>query len=132
MPLRQSRIRPGALAVLTALAVAALAMLLSAPAPAPAADPIAQAARSCSAPDYPGQGYFTSLRVTRTSCTSGKKVALAHYRCRVRKGLKGRCTKRVRRYRCTEKRNSIPTQIDARVTCRKGSAKVVFSYQQDI
>jgi len=33
--------------------------------------------------------------------------------------------------RCSEQRNSIPTEINARVTCRKGDAKVVYTYQQN-
>lgn len=92
----------------------------------------AATSRSCSPPKYPGTGYFTSLKVSRTSCATGRKVALAYYRCRVRKGVRGRCTRRVLRYKCTETRNSIPTEIDARVTCRRGTAKVTHTYQQDI
>ena len=33
---------------------------------------------------------------------------------------------------CHEKRNSIPTEIEARVTCTRGSATVVHTYQQDL
>ncbi len=121
--------------VLTARAVgAALAFpaLLAVGAPsATAAEPTAQTSRSCKAPNYPGSGYFTSLSVTRTGCSRGKSVALAHYRCRVKRGRAGRCTSRVLGYRCSERRNSIPTEINARVTCRRSSAKVVFTYQQN-
>ena len=39
----------------------------------------AAAARACAAPDYPGAGYFTSLKVTGVSCRKGRKVTLAHY-----------------------------------------------------
>ncbi len=132
MSLRLSRTRPGALVAVAVFVLAALVLFAGAPAPAPAASPVADAARTCSQPEYPGLGYFTSLKVTRTSCSSGKKVTLAHYRCRTKRSKKGRCSKRVRDYKCTEKRNSIPTQIDARVTCKKGSAKVVYTYQQDL
>ena len=91
----------------------------------------AAAARSCAPPDYPGAGYFTSLNVRAVSCRKGRKVTLAHYNCRTENGRAGRCRRRVLGYRCTEERNSIPTEINARVTCRDGSAKVVYTYQQN-
>lgn len=109
-----------------ALASLALVALL-----ASAAGPAGAAGRNCSTPKYPGSGYFTSLKVTGVSCATGRKVVLAHYRCRVRHGIRGRCTARVLRYRCTETRRSIPSEIDALVTCRRGSRKVVYSYQQN-
>jgi hypothetical protein len=34
-------------------------------------------------------------------------------------------------YSCSERRNTIPTEIDARVTCRRGSKRVVYTYQQN-
>ena len=88
-------------------------------------------AGTCSAPKYPGSGYFTSLKVTNVSCSTGKKVTLAHYRCRTRHGKTGRCSSKVLGYSCSEKRRSIETEIDATVTCKNGSKKVVYSYQQD-
>ena len=88
-------------------------------------------ARSCAAPDYPGAGYFTSLQVKHASCRTGRKVTLAHYNCRTESGRAGRCQRRVLGNRCSEQRNSIPTEINARVTCRKGDAKVVYTYQQN-
>lgn len=96
-----------------------------------AASASAAGGRTCSPPKYPGTGYFTSLKVTGTSCATGRKVALAYYRCRLRHGVRGRCTSAVLRFKCSETRNTIPTEIDARVTCRRGSAKVVHTYQQD-
>lgn len=75
--------------------------------------------------------YFTSLKVERVSCRTGRKVTLAHHRCRTESGRAGRCGRRVLRYRCSEQRNSIPTEINARVTCRRGGAKVVYTYQQN-
>jgi hypothetical protein len=99
---------------------------------AAAASPSAHAAKSCKPPAYPGTGYFTSLSVTNTACGTGKKIALAYYKCRSRHGAKGRCTSKVLGYSCSEKRNSIPTEIDARVTCKKGDRKVVHTYQQDV
>lgn len=111
------------------LAVLAL-MALTAPASASAAGPAASAARSCKVPDYPGNGYFTSLAVRGVSCATGRTVARDHYRCRRRDGIRGRCP-RVDGYRCTETRRAISTLYDARVTCIKGTRKVVFTYQQN-
>ena len=76
-------------------------------------------------------GYFTSLKVTHTSCTTGRKLEVAYYHCRLHHGVKGRCTSRVMGYKCTEVRNSIPTEIDARVTCKHGSKTIVHTYQQN-
>jgi len=39
------------------------------------ASPIASAAKTCTPPKYPGSGYFTSLSVTGTSCSTGSKIA---------------------------------------------------------
>lgn len=93
---------------------------------------VGEAARSCTPPSYPGEGYFTSLTVKGVGCTTGRRVTLAHYRCRTRSGKAGRCVRRVLRYSCREKRQSIETEIDGRVTCRRGSATVTYTYQQDI
>src|SRR3954470_20094523 len=91
----------------------------------------ATAATTCHTPKYPGSGYFTWLSVKGTTCTTGKRVALAYYHCRLRHGKAGRCTAKVLGYRCKERRNSIPTEIDARVTCTRGARKVVHTYQQN-
>ena len=92
----------------------------------------AQAARTCSAPKYPGSGYFLSLSVKGVTCTTGRKVTLAHYRCRTARSRAGRCHRKVLRYSCTERRQSIAIEIDSRVTCRRGSKRVVYTYQQNI
>lgn len=105
--------------------------LLATPALAGASDPRASAARSCAVPKYPGSGYFTSLSVKGVTCAKGRKVALAHYRCRTENGRKGRCSRRVLRFSCSEQRTSIPTQFDSRVTCRRGAKRVTFTYQQN-
>jgi hypothetical protein len=92
------------------------------------------AARACSPPSYPGSGYFTSLRVTKTSCGNGRKVAKAHYHCRRKNGVRGRCHHAVRHYHCSEHRPAsgrISTQYNSRVTCKRGSRRVVFTYQQN-
>jgi hypothetical protein len=95
------------------------------------ASPVARAARVCSAPKYPGLGYFTSLSVTNTSCATGDKLVFAYYHCRLRRGKAGTCHSSVLGFSCREQRNSIPTEIDARVTCRKGNEAIVHTYQQD-
>jgi hypothetical protein len=110
------------------------ARLLAVAACAAAAVPLigasAAAAATCTPGKYPGQGYFTSLKVTGISCGGGRDVMRAHYRCRTKNGIKGKCA-RVSGYRCSEKRNAIPTEYNARVTCKKGSRKVVYTYSQD-
>ena len=89
-------------------------------------------ARSCPPPDYPGSGYFNTLSVKNTKCAKGRKVALAHYRCRTEDGRKGRCGRKVLRFRCSEKRfNSISTEYSSRVTCKRGAKTVKFVYQQN-
>lgn len=97
-----------------------------------AAAPGTAAAKSCSPPAYPGSGYFTSLSVKSTTCAKGRAVALAHYRCRTENGRKGRCSRRVKGFRCTERRESvISTEYNSRVTCTDGGKRVVFTYQQN-
>jgi hypothetical protein len=113
------------------LACLMLAALL-APAASGAASPAAAAARSCTPPKYPGSGYFTSVRARGVSCPDARRVVLAHYRCRTRTGRAGRCRRTVLRYRCSETRRSIATEIDGRVSCRRGSRSVIYTYQQDI
>ena len=92
----------------------------------------AHAARSCSPPTYPGSGYCTSLSVKKVSCATGRKLALAYYRCRTARSRAGRCHKRVLRYSCSEHRKSISIEIDGRVTCRRGSKRIIHTYQQNI
>jgi hypothetical protein len=113
---------------LVIVVVGSLGLVATAPA---AHRPAATAARTCSVPDYPGSGYFTSLSVSRTSCATGRKVALAWYHCRIAHGPAGRCHRRVLGYTCHETRQSIPTEIDARVRCRRGARRVTHTYQQD-
>jgi hypothetical protein len=111
-----------------------IAVLATAAPPAVAAH--ASAARSCSVAGQErklGPTYVISLQVTHVSCASGKRLVKSYYRCRVRNGGKrGRCTTRVRGYRCSEQRlHVIETQYDARVTCRKGAARVKHTYTQN-
>ncbi|WP_028067415.1 hypothetical protein [Solirubrobacter soli] len=96
------------------------------------ASPIASAAKTCTPPKYPGSGYFTSLSVTKVSCATGSKIAKDYYKCRTKTGPKGRCVKKVDGYSCKETRESIATEINARVTCKNGSKVVKHSYQQNL
>src|SRR4051794_28709934 len=93
--------------------VALVAMgLLVGGTPVAAAGADAHAARTCSPPRYPGSGYFTSLTVRHVGCATGRRLALAYYRCRTSSGRAGRCHKRVLGYRCSERRNAIATELD--------------------
>ena len=114
------------------LALVLLAVGSSAARPLPGAAPAAHLARVCVPPEYPGSGYFTSLTVRRVTCRTGRKVTLAHYRCRTASGPAGRCGHRVLKFRCREHRESIPTEIDSRVTCTRDTRKVVYTYQQNL
>jgi len=102
------------------------------------AQPGVAATKACKVPKYPNKnpgGYFTSLKVTKVSCKTGRSITLAHYRCRVKRGIKGKCRTRVRRYRCTESRprdSQSQEQLNARVTCKRGKRKVVYTYQQNL
>ncbi|MGI9098611.1 MAG: hypothetical protein ACR2H2_09020 [Solirubrobacteraceae bacterium] len=108
-------------AVLAALAVAALA------------GPSAAHAASCTPPKYPGSGYFTSLAVTNASCATGRRLVKAYYSCRIRKGKTGRCTRKVLGYSCKEtKRVAIPTELNGRVSCKRGARRIVHTYQQNL
>ena len=112
--------------------VAAVLALGSGPADAGAGRPSAEAAKACALPKYPGSGYFTLLRVKRTDCKAGKALALAYYKCRTDNGgISGTCDHKVNRYTCTEHRESIPTEIDAKVTCKRGKRRIVHAYQQN-
>jgi hypothetical protein len=102
------------------------------------AQPGVAATKACSTPTYPNTnpgGYFTSLQVNGVTCKTGRSVALAHYKCRVKKGRKGKCSSKVKNYRCSESRpadSQSEEQLNAKVTCKRGSKRVVFSYQQNL
>ncbi len=130
LPQGTARRGSAVLARIAPLAATVLAVL-AATGSARAASP-AQATRSCPLPPYPGVGYFTSLTVSRTSCATGKRVAVAYYHCRTKHGPAGRCPVGVLGFRCSEHRVSIPTEIDARVTCVLGHERVTHTYQQDV
>jgi hypothetical protein len=117
--------------VIALTACAAIAALVLAGS-ALGAGPLAGATKTCPAPKYPGSGYFTSLSVSGTGCSTGRRLALAYYRCRTKSGPKGRCTRRVNGFKCSETRNSIPTEINARVRCKSGGKRVIHTYQQNL
>src|SRR4051812_45802365 len=119
--------------LLLTCAVAAAGAMASEGSAAPPGGGPGIAARTCPVPRYPGSGYFTSLSVQRVGCGTGRRVALAYYRCRTRSGPKGRCKRRtVSGYRCRERRQSIETEIDGLVSCPRGRRKVTHSYQQQL
>jgi hypothetical protein len=125
------RIRIPALVASTCLALTAFAVVDS----AAGASPVLRSSQTCSPPKYPGEGYFTQkIHTTNISCTYGKKFVLAYYKCRTHSGKTpaGRCTSKVQGFSCTEKRESIPTEIDARVTCRRSTQRIVHTYQQNL
>ncbi|MEA2429625.1 MAG: hypothetical protein QOF65_549 [Thermoleophilaceae bacterium] len=129
MTTTRSYIRHGALAL-----AAASSCLAVQSAAIPASAATTHAARACAVPKYPGSGYFTSLHVTHTSCGTGRKVARAHYHCRRKHGVRGHCHHAVLHFHCKEHRpasGQISTQYNARVTCKRGSRRVVFTYQQN-
>ena len=77
-----------------------------------------------------GTTYVTSLRVSGTSCRSGKRVVRAFHACRP--GRRGRCTRRVRGYRCREgDRDRGLGQYDSSVTCRNSGNVVKHRYTQN-
>jgi hypothetical protein len=105
------------------LAVAAVAAL-----------PASASAATCKLPaDGKGLGptYLLSLKTKATSCAKGKAVVKAWHACSTARSPKGRCTKKVLGFACTERRGAaIPTQFDAKASCRKGAARVEFTYTQ--
>lgn len=110
---------------LLAVATASAALGLSALGASPAS-----AATCGGLPAYPGQGYFTSLKVSGISCAGGKDVMKAHYRSRTKNGIKGRSSG-FNGWRCTERRQVISTEYNARVICKKSGRTVNYTYSQD-
>lgn len=87
-------------------------------------------------------GYLTGITVTgsyskkSSACKSGNALALAYYKCRAAKGKKATCSgKTINGLKCSESRPAdlqSDTEINARVTCKKGSKKIVHNYQQNL
>lgn len=124
--------RAAVLSVLIAAAAAVPAVAAAAPS---SSAPVATAAASCKVPsdDAWGPTYVPQLSVRKVSCAKGKAVVKAYHRCRVANGgvKNGTCDRKVKRFRCKERRlSSIKTQFDAKVTCSRKAARVVFAYTQ--
>ncbi len=122
-------------AVSACLAVAGLAGTSS---PALAAKTKTCKAASTKYPNANPGGYFTSLKVTRATCASGAKLMKAYYNCRRKggQGVQGKCkASKVNGLRCTEKRpasGNNGSEFNATVTCRRGSKRIVHTYQQNL
>jgi hypothetical protein len=111
--------------------VACLAALAFTTGTAGADGPTARAAANCK-DIRPGDGYIVNIKTRGVGCKTGRRVAKAHRSCRLANGKRGKCTRRVRGYRCKEgRRNSISTQFTAKVSCKRGSKRVSFVYQQN-
>jgi hypothetical protein len=81
-----------------------------------------------------GPTYVTVLKVSGTSCAAGIKVTKAFHSCRLKHGVKGRCTTKVQGYSCTDKRPAAlqsTLSFDGDVTCKRGGARIAHHYQQD-
>lgn len=119
---------------LMTLVVALCAAALTAGPAAAAPDPVAHASAKCNISGKQrdlGATYVTSVTATGVGCSSALKVVKAFHKCRKANGAAGRCVKRVSGYACSEKRESIPTQFDARATCKKGKRTIVQQYTQN-
>ena len=85
-------------------------------------------------------GYLTKIKVTgsytkkSSACRSGKSLVKAYYTCRRAKGVKGSCSGRtINGLKCKETNRTVveaADQLNADVTCSKGSKKIRHHYQQ--
>ncbi len=125
------------------LRVIAVSACLAIGALAGTSSPAVAATKTCkhASTKYPNAnpgGYFTSLKVTKTTCASGAKLMKAYYKCRRKggQGVQGKCrASKVNGYKCTEKRpasGNNGSEFNATVTCKTGSKKIVHSYQQNL
>jgi hypothetical protein len=125
-----------AIALAVATGVLTLLAILGGPMTGDASAATAGAAKSCGLSASEGRklgaSYVMSLKVTNVSCSKGKSVAKAFNACRrSHGGAKGRCPSKVSGgYKCSESRSTIPSQISSKVSCKRGSKKVSFRYQQ--
>jgi hypothetical protein len=130
--------------LLAALACVVLVALATADSGA-ASTPVERSARTCKTPAYyyvgASEGYFRRLQVTNVSCTFGIKLFKAYQRCRNPTGgrPRGTCRKPVLEFRCTEGARTFSddgaggySDFSARVTCRRGIQRVIFSYTQNL
>ena len=125
-------IRIPTLAVMAGIALTALAVTGGA---AASASPVARASQTCNPPKYPGQGYFTGkIRVTNISCSYAQEVRrrvlqLPHEERQVAGRQVHDQGVGLQLHREGE---SIATEIDSRVTCRRGTQRIVHTYQQNL
>jgi hypothetical protein len=97
-----------------------------------AAEPQAHAAGKCNISGEQrsfGTTYVTSISVKNTSCRTGKAVVRAFHKCR--KGPRGRCHHKVKRFSCSERRSGIAVQFNSSVTCKRGRKVVKHTYTQN-
>jgi hypothetical protein len=120
-------------------AALALAAVVAVAGSASGAAPQAKGGRSCHLTPreqrHLGASYVTSLRVSHTSCSNGKKVTKAFHTCRHKSGgPAGHCRHAVRRYHCRERRfDKLPhVQYDGKVTCTRGAKRVKSTYTQNL
>jgi hypothetical protein len=72
-----------------------------------------------------GATYVTALTATKVSCAKAKRLVKAFNTCRhAHGGVKGKCTS-FSGYRCTEKRQSIPTELEAKASCRASGGRAL-------
>jgi hypothetical protein len=125
--------------VRTSALLALLPLALTTAGGAVASSPGAQAhaAKGCSLSSKEqknglGASYVTSLNVSGTSCATGKAVVRAYHACRRAHGWKGKCGHKVKHYRCSRRiLDSTSFQYDAKVTCKRGSKRVVHTYTEN-
>jgi hypothetical protein len=100
------------------------------------AGPSASAAAACQTATVPslGSGYFQYLMVKGVGCSTGRAVTVAWQACRLAHGgLSGRCHAKVVGFTCKELRQTNPPLLfQAKVTCKKGRASVVYAYEQTL
>ncbi len=109
----------------------AVSLLLAVPA---SAAPEASASRTCSTRGIErqlGASYVTALSTRRVSCADARSFSRLYHRCRRQHGgRRGRC-RRVRGFRCSERRfNVISISYDSRVLCTRGSQRIRQTYTQ--
>lgn len=91
--------------------------------------------RQCTPPRYPGKSGRSRYLVTfHLGCATGRKLALAQYRCRV-KAKNRRCSeskyKRILGYRCHETRLGNHGYYEGRVDCTRRNHVMIYIYRQN-
>lgn len=119
----------------TVLGVLLASVLLAAPS-SPAAGATAGGLRACALgaqeSRHLGPTYVTSLKVRDRTCSFGRQLVRAYYKCRVAHGgVAGRCPSKVLGFACRETRQGITIQFDGVVTCTRGAARVKHTYTQN-